>query len=163
MRRSLGARSALFLILAVLLGAAAKLQVFEVEKYATAAKNNRLRPLMIHPPRGTIYDRHGKVIAENVPAYQVLLMPTKSCANNSQSQRCRDEMNAQIEPLVPILGLSDAQLRYAWRKWLRQSHLPMILETEKSEWREKGKVVIDPLDEMNLTTLRSLRNTKTGA
>jgi deoxyribonuclease-4 len=39
----------------------------------------------------------------------------------------------------------------------RFEHLPMILETEKSEWREKGKVVIDPLDEMNLNTLRSLR------
>jgi penicillin-binding protein 2 len=129
-RRSLGARSALFLILAVLLGAAAKLQVLEVEEYATAAKNNRLRPLMIHPPRGTIYDRHGKVVAENVPAYQVLLMPTKSCANNSGSKRCRDEMNAQIEPLVQVLGLTDAQVRYAWRKWQRQSHLPMILEDD---------------------------------
>ena len=42
----------------------------------------------------------------------------------------------------------------------RFDHLPMILETEKSEWREKGKVVVDPLDEMNLNTLRSLRNTK---
>ena len=44
----------------------------------------------------------------------------------------------------------------------RFDHLPMILETEKSEWREKGKVVIDPLDEMNLNTLRSLRNASTG-
>lgn len=44
----------------------------------------------------------------------------------------------------------------------RFDHLPMILETEKSEWREKGKVVIDPLDEMNLNTLRSLRKTRTG-
>jgi deoxyribonuclease IV len=41
----------------------------------------------------------------------------------------------------------------------RFDHLPMILETEKAEWREKGKVVIDPLDEMNLNTLRSLRKT----
>ena len=44
----------------------------------------------------------------------------------------------------------------------RFNHLPMILETEKSEWREKGKVVIDPLDEMNLNTLRGLRDTGTG-
>jgi deoxyribonuclease-4 len=39
----------------------------------------------------------------------------------------------------------------------RFANLPMILETEKSDWRERGKVVIDPLDEMNLNTLRSLR------
>ena len=43
----------------------------------------------------------------------------------------------------------------------RFDHLPMILETEKSDWREKGKVVIDPLDEMNLNTLRSLRKNST--
>ena len=41
----------------------------------------------------------------------------------------------------------------------RFDHLPMILETEKSEWREKGKVAIDPLDDMNLNTLRRLRET----
>ena len=44
----------------------------------------------------------------------------------------------------------------------RFDHLPMILETEKSEWREKGKVVVDPLDEMNLNTLRGLRNRRLG-
>lgn len=127
MRRSLGARGALFIILGILLGAAGKLQVLEVEEYALAAKNNRLRPLMIHPPRGTIYDRHGQVIAENIPAYQVLLMPTKSCANNAGSKKCRTEMNAQIEPLIPVLGLNERQINYAWRKFQRQSHLPMAL------------------------------------
>ena len=121
MRRSLGARGALFLILAVLLGAAAKLQLLEVEEYATAAKNNRLRPLMIHAPRGTIYDRHGQVIAENVPAYQVLLMPGKT-----------DSMNAQIERLRPVLGITDAQIDYARRRWQRQKHLPMVLLSDAS-------------------------------
>lgn len=38
----------------------------------------------------------------------------------------------------------------------RFAHLPMILETEKTESRDRGRVEIDPLDEMNLTTLRGL-------
>jgi deoxyribonuclease-4 len=38
----------------------------------------------------------------------------------------------------------------------RFAGLPMLLETEKSEWRERGKVAVDPLDEMNLNTLRGL-------
>ena len=102
MRRSLGARGTLFCILLILMGAAAKLQVLEVDEYATAAKNNRLRPLMIQAPRGTIYDRHGQVIAENVPAYQILLMPGKT-----------DSMNAQIKRLQPVLGITDKQIEYA--------------------------------------------------
>jgi deoxyribonuclease IV len=40
----------------------------------------------------------------------------------------------------------------------RFANMPMILETEKSEWRERGKIAIDPLDEMNLNTLRRLRD-----
>jgi penicillin-binding protein 2 len=116
LRRSTAARGVLFLILTVLLGAAAKLQVLEVNEYALAAKNNRLRPLMVHSPRGTIYDRHGQVIAENVPAYQVMIMPGK-----------RDSMNAQIERLKPVLQLDSAGIRRAWRKWEMAKHLPMII------------------------------------
>ncbi len=41
----------------------------------------------------------------------------------------------------------------------RFAHLPMLIETEKTERgvRRSGLVEIDPLDEMNLTTLRGLR------
>jgi deoxyribonuclease-4 len=41
----------------------------------------------------------------------------------------------------------------------RFAHLPMLIETEKTEGRTRGKglVEVDPLDEMNLNTLRSLR------
>lgn len=116
LRRSTAARGVLILILMILLGAAAKLQVLEVNEYATAAKNNRLRPLLVQAPRGTIYDRHGQVIAENVPAYQVLIMPGK-----------RDSMTAQINRLQPILGLDDKSIKRAWRKFQIAPHLPMIL------------------------------------
>ena len=38
----------------------------------------------------------------------------------------------------------------------RFAHLPMMIETEKTESRGRGLVAIDPLDEMNLRTLRGL-------
>ena len=43
----------------------------------------------------------------------------------------------------------------------RFAHLPMLIETEKTESRTRGKgvVEVDPLDEMNLNTLRGLRAT----
>jgi penicillin-binding protein 2 len=119
LRRSAAARGVLFLILAILLGAAAKLQVLEVNAYALAAKNNRLRPLMVHSPRGTIYDRHGQVIAENVPAYQIMIMPGK-----------RDSMAAQIERLKPVLDIDKPQIDFAWKKWNRAKHLPMIIMSD---------------------------------
>jgi deoxyribonuclease-4 len=39
----------------------------------------------------------------------------------------------------------------------RFAHLPMIIETEKTEWRDRSRIEVDPLDEMNLNTLRALR------
>ena len=39
----------------------------------------------------------------------------------------------------------------------RFDHLPMLIETEKSDTREKMRVTPDPLDIMNLETLRGLR------
>ncbi|MGQ0814213.1 MAG: penicillin-binding protein 2 [Gemmatimonadota bacterium] len=119
LRRSTAARGVLFVILLVLLGAAAKLQVLEVNEYALAAKNNRLRPLMVHAPRGTIYDRHGRVIAENVPAYQVMIMPGRP-----------DSMEAQIQRLQPVLGIQKSQIDFAWKKWQRAKHLPMTIMSD---------------------------------
>jgi len=39
----------------------------------------------------------------------------------------------------------------------RFDHLPMLIETEKTERRETAQIVPDPLDEMNLKTLRDLQ------
>jgi deoxyribonuclease-4 len=38
----------------------------------------------------------------------------------------------------------------------RFAALPMMIETNKSEHRDRGRIEIDPLDEMNLRTLRGL-------
>ena len=45
----------------------------------------------------------------------------------------------------------------------RFDHLPMLIETEKTETREKMRIVPDPLDEMNLNTLRGLRTLGRGS
>ena len=44
----------------------------------------------------------------------------------------------------------------------RFDHLPMLIETEKTESRQKMKMIPDPLDEMNLKTLRDLRIRASG-
>ena len=46
----------------------------------------------------------------------------------------------------------------------RFDHLPMLIETEKTETRGRMKLELDPLDDMNLKTLRALRGrTAAGA
>ncbi len=49
------------------------LQVLSGDRYLNAAQNNQLRAIRIEAPRGSILDRHGKVIVDNVPGTAVKL------------------------------------------------------------------------------------------
>jgi len=50
-------------------------QILGYGKYELQSESNRLRPITLPAPRGVIVDRHGAVIAENVPGYTVALLP----------------------------------------------------------------------------------------
>ncbi len=115
-RRGTGARVIVALIFVFLITPLYRLQVSATEEYTLQAKHNRMRPVVVRAPRGTIYDRHGRVVAENVVGYQVLLMPTSL-----------DSLRAQVARLQPILRLDSANLAIAFRRWQRARHLPMEL------------------------------------
>jgi penicillin-binding protein 2 len=53
------------------------LQVFAFESFATRSENNRVTVRPVVPNRGVIYDRRGRVIAENRPAYRLEIVPEK--------------------------------------------------------------------------------------
>ena len=123
LRRSGLARAFLALCLITLLGAAARLQVLQVNEWAEIARNNRLREIVVPAPRGTIYDRHGQVIAENTVGYRIMLMPPQ----NRQSRAGQDSMQAQLKRLALVLGMNDQDIARADRKWQREKHLPMTV------------------------------------
>lgn len=80
----------------VVLGAAFfRLQILSGNQYALQSEENRLRAVSLPAPRGTIYDRNGLVIAENVPGYMVSVLPGP-----------RDSMRAILARLAGRLELS---------------------------------------------------------
>ncbi|MGH7555337.1 MAG: hypothetical protein ACREMQ_20225, partial [Longimicrobiales bacterium] len=115
-RRGTGAKFALALILVFLATPLYRLQVSATEEYTLQAKQNRMRPVVVRAPRGTIYDRHGRVVAENIVGYQVLLMPASM-----------DSLRALVTRLQPITGLDSPSVSLAFRRYARQRHLPMEL------------------------------------
>lgn len=52
-----------------------QLQVFDHELFAEKSQGNRVRIEAVPPIRGLIFDRKGRVLAENLPAYQLELIP----------------------------------------------------------------------------------------
>lgn len=51
------------------------LQIVGHEHYATLAKDNSIKIEPLVPTRGIIYDRNGKILAENTPSYSLELIP----------------------------------------------------------------------------------------
>jgi len=49
-----------------------RLQVVDHEKYVELAKENRVRLEVIRAPRGSIYDRHGELLADSAPSFSIV-------------------------------------------------------------------------------------------
>ncbi len=63
------------LLMGLVVARLVQLQVVDYELFAEKSQGNRVRVEPVPPIRGLIYDRRGVVLAENVPAYQLELIP----------------------------------------------------------------------------------------
>ncbi len=62
-------------MIAILLIRVAYLQITDHQKYKTLSNKNQLRLVPIAPARGLIYDRNGKLLAKNMPAFHLAVIP----------------------------------------------------------------------------------------
>ena len=121
MDRRLGtARTAVWLVLGVLILSFFRTQILGHGKYQLQSETNRLRPIPLPAPRGVIFDRNGRVLAENVPGYTVSILPGSeenmrrtlariaSIANLDSADIERVLQRARRAPYQPALVLGDA-------------------------------------------------------
>jgi penicillin-binding protein 2 len=93
--RSLAAVFAITFVISVLLTAFFQTQVVSGKQFAARAEENRLRPIVIPAPRGTIVDRNGEVVATSLTAYSMSVLPGDSLL-----------IEATLKDLMPFLGLA---------------------------------------------------------
>jgi penicillin-binding protein 2 len=93
-------RVGLFLVVALLGLRLWHLQIREGPYYRDLSENNRTRLVLLEPARGLIYDRHGVLLANNVPSFSlyVTLEDVK-------------DREALIQKLTDLLGLDPALIR----------------------------------------------------
>lgn len=85
----------LYALLLVIAGGFVRLQVFSGDRYALQSSENRLRTVTVPAARGTMYDRYGRAVAENVPGYDISLLPGP-----------RDSITAGLDRLAAPLELT---------------------------------------------------------
>jgi penicillin-binding protein 2 len=74
-RRAAGAYALLALVMVALGIAFFRIQVLRSSTWELRAESNRIRQLAVPTPRGVIFDRHGRILADNVPGYAITIPP----------------------------------------------------------------------------------------
>lgn len=96
-------------------------QVLESARYQLSSEKNRLREVPIPAARGMIYDRHGDVIAENVPGYAVSILAPGA-----------DSLRATLERLSTIIELAPGDIESAVRRLRRDPNRPTVVLADAS-------------------------------
>jgi penicillin-binding protein 2 len=105
----------------LLVGAFFKTQVIQNKQYVMQSEENRLRPIPLPAPRGIIYDRHGEVIAENLPAYSVSITAPRE-----------DSLRSALAQLAPTLQLTQNDINQAVRRYRRAPTRPTVILPDAS-------------------------------
>ena len=108
-------------VLLFLAGGFFRSQVLNHAKYDLQSKTNRLRELPLPAPRGVIFDRNNKVIADNVIGYSVSVLAMKE-----------DTLRAVLQRLTGTISITPAQIEQSVRRFKRAPSRPTVIIPDAS-------------------------------
>ena len=101
------------------------LQIVGHEHYATLAKDNSIKIEPLVPTRGIIYDRHGKVLAENTQTFSLELIPEQI-----------PDLDDTLRRLQKLLNISDEKIDQYQKQRKRQKSFtstPLLISMNDEE------------------------------
>lgn len=100
----------------VLVSAFFRTQVLQNTQYSLQSEENRLREVPLPAPRGTIFDRRGQIIAENLPGYTVSLLAPSS-----------DSLRAALRRLGQTITITPGDVERAVRRFRKAPTRPTVI------------------------------------
>ena len=109
-----------------------RLQVLEHDTYAARSEANRIRLVPVAPARGLIYDRNGKILADNVAAWRLEATPERAGDGAALLAKLRGVI--QIDP--------EQQQRFLRDYRSSRPFMPVTLKLQVSD-EEAARFVVD--------------------
>lgn len=95
-----------------------RVQVWQHDEYATRAEQNRIKLRPVVPGRGLIYDRKGRILADNVPAFRLEVTPREA-----------GDPDDWLPGLASIIELSDQEIDdFLDARKVTRGYKPIILK-----------------------------------
>lgn len=120
-RRGIAANVIVAVVLVFLGAGFFRTQVLEHAEYRLQSETNRLREVPLPAPRGVIYDRKGKPIADNVVGYSVSVLAQKE-----------DTLRAVLQRLSGTINITPQQIEQAVRRFRRAPARPAVILPDAS-------------------------------
>jgi penicillin-binding protein 2 len=108
-------------LMIVLLSAFFRTQILNKQQWVLQSEENRLREVPIAAPRGIIYDRNKKIIAENVVGYSISVL--------AQSE---DSLRGTMRRLAGTIPLTPQQMEAAVRRYRKGPTRPTTILNDAS-------------------------------
>ena len=108
-------------VLLFLMGGFFRNQVLNHANYELQSKTNRLRELPLPAPRGVIFDRNNKVIADNVIGYSVSVLAMRE-----------DTLRAVLQRLTGTISITPQQIEQSVRRFKRAPTRPTVIIPDAS-------------------------------
>ncbi|MEY4767497.1 MAG: penicillin-binding protein 2, partial [Pseudomonadota bacterium] len=117
-----------FFIAVLMLGLMSRLiylQIVGHQHYMLMAKNNRIKISPIPPTRGIIYDRKGRVLAQNLPSYSLELIP--------EQIKNLDQTLSDLQKLLDIPDEIINEFKKQRKRHKRFDSIPLLLSLTDEE------------------------------
>jgi len=97
------------------------LQVSSFSDYEIAALKNKTREMLVQPKRGIIYDRHGEIIVNNAPSYNLIIQPSFEI-----------NLDLLFEDMGSYISFSNDEIKYAYDNFSKKASLnrELVLKQE---------------------------------
>ncbi len=97
------------------------LQILKASQYREKADTHSLREEIIKAPRGLIYDRNKKILAKNIPSFQVVIVPSDLPKDEQQKEEV-------IAKLADILKIKVSKIKELLEKYQGYTLEPVLIE-----------------------------------
>ncbi|RMF07046.1 MAG: penicillin-binding protein 2 [Candidatus Neomarinimicrobiota bacterium] len=97
------------------------LQIYEHEKFKTQAEVNRIRAVPVKAPRGLIFDRSGRLLADNYPIYVLTVTPEQLT-----------DLGALFQRIQAVAGIDSSLLSQNYQHYFQSKYLPVPLARDLS-------------------------------
>lgn len=87
-------------IFLIYLGRLFSLQILQSSEWVTQAEENRISKINLPTQRGIVFDRNDYILAQNIPAYNVVIIPADLPDDLGEIQEIYRQINEMVN--VPI-------------------------------------------------------------